>query len=826
MRKPEYCITYERLQKIRKEFKNNKRGIWLRKLAKETSIPITCVSRYLKTYFKKKVKYQKIGKITLMFLQDFSVSQKELLLKKKIRTFEAAVKLRESGKSYSEISEIIRKDLKFNYSSGWLSQLLKDVVMSEGGKKRYLDKVSRDRARAGSIGGKLSAESGHLDKIRPLAWKRYIEMIDSRIPPSSKKLTVAKVKIIAHCLFDGSVTRTKRYNAISYMNKTAELIEEFKRDMKFVYNLEPTDLTKRESGYMIRYCCKAAVDDLLQYTEYGGVSMRVPKEIMNGPLKWKKEFLKCFWDDEGAVRFSEYIDKKGRKHTSKYVEAYCKEKFLRDDLRKLHENLSFKIKTYGKKIRIDGQQNMRLFVSTINFSPTIKLSYPKSKWNGKYKKDILELLLKSYKRDLKSIYIESYGCSANAANAEIMAGLLKNANYKITNEPEDADLIIINTCFVKSQTELKMRRRIEKLPNIYPTKRLVISGCFPEGRADDIRKISPRCSLVGPHHVTKIIECVDNAFLDNYVEYIGHRKECKANLPHLRKNKLISIVEIADGCLSNCSYCCTKQAKGHLYSYPIEKILKEIKSAEKYGDCKEVWITAQDTSAYGQDIGTNLAELLQEVAAIDGDFKARVGMMNPVHVLPIIDDLIAAFKSDKIFKFLHIPVQSGNDEVLKNMNRQYTIQEFKGIVEKFRKEIPKLTISTDIIVGFPGETEEQFQDSVQLVRDLKFDVVNISRFGSRPGTPAERMPQLSENVKKERSRLLSEVVEEAAFERNRGWLNWSGEVLIDEIGKPGSFIGRNFAYKPVVVKSEDGLLGKKLHINIIRAEKTYLLGEV
>jgi threonylcarbamoyladenosine tRNA methylthiotransferase CDKAL1 len=180
-----------------------------------------------------------------------------------------------------------------------------------------------------------------------------------------------------------------------------------------------------------------------------------------------------------------------------------------------------------------------------------------------------------------------------------------------------------------------------------------------------------------------------------------------------------------------------------------------------------------------------------------------VGMMNPNHVLNMLDELIEAFKGDRIFKFIHIPVQAGNDEVLKRMNRRYSADDFRRIVKEFRKKIPKMTISTDIICGFPGETDEQFNDSVELIREIKPDVLNISRFWPRPGTAAEKMEgQLHGNITKERSTLLQKVHEEVSFEKNRKWIGWKGKVLIDEKGKPGTntFIGRNYCYKPVVVK--------------------------
>lgn len=414
-------------------------------------------------------------------------------------------------------------------------------------------------------------------------------------------------------------------------------------------------------------------------------------------------------------------------------------------------------------------------------------------------------------------YIETYGCSRNFSDGEVMAGLLSE-KHETAGSIEEADIIIINSCTVKKATEQKIFSRLRKLAQ--SGKKIVVAGCMPEVQLEELKKIVPNASFVGTKHIRDIVRAVDGQ-----IALVGENEESVLCQPRVRKNDLVGIVPISDGCLSACAYCIVHFARGKLRSYPIEEIVEEIKNSVK-SNCKEIWITAQDTSAYGLDIGTNLAELLNGISELDGDFKIRVGMMNPVHVLPILDDLISAFKNDKVFKFLHLPVQSGNDEVLKNMNRQYTISEFRQIVEKFRKEIPGISIATDIIVGFPDETEKQFQDSVQLVRESRFDVMNISRFTPRPGTPAENMPQISENRKKKRSKEISEVGYNASFERNKTWVGWNGNILVDELGKPGSFISRNFAYKPVVVKSEENLFGKTLPVEITKAEKTYLLGKI
>jgi threonylcarbamoyladenosine tRNA methylthiotransferase CDKAL1 len=247
------------------------------------------------------------------------------------------------------------------------------------------------------------------------------------------------------------------------------------------------------------------------------------------------------------------------------------------------------------------------------------------------------------------------------------------------------------------------------------------------------------------------------------------------------------------------------------------------------GGVREFWLTSQDTACYGRDVGANLAMLLEAVCGVEGDFWVRVGMMTPNLVVPFLDALVSAFGCGKVFKFLHLPVQSGDDEVLGRMRRFYTVAEFKEIVCAFRRSIPQVTVSTDVICGFPGESAEAFQNTLGLIREVQPDVVNVSKFFARPKTAAWDMH--SEAVDKaeikRRSMEAAKLARQVSLERNQLWLGWTGEILVDEKGKvAGSWVGRNFAYKPVVVKNEGDLLGKTLRVKVVKALATYLVGSV
>jgi MiaB/RimO family radical SAM methylthiotransferase len=244
---------------------------------------------------------------------------------------------------------------------------------------------------------------------------------------------------------------------------------------------------------------------------------------------------------------------------------------------------------------------------------------------------------------------------------------------------------------------------------------------------------------------------------------------------------------------------------------------------------REFWVTSQDTAAYGREIGVDLAELLHNLGGLAGEFWVRVGMMTPNLVTDMQNRLIDAYASPKIFKFLHLPVQSGDDTVLAGMRRFYTVAEFLGIAQAFRARFPDLTLATDVIVGYPGETQEAFQNTLRLLEKVKPDVTNVSKFFARPKTLAAKLHDgiVEKEEIKRRSVMASELAKRLSAEQNRRWVGWSGVVLVDEAGKrEGSWVGRNFAYKPIVVQSQDNLLGKTLQVTVVEALGTYLKGNI
>lgn len=422
----------------------------------------------------------------------------------------------------------------------------------------------------------------------------------------------------------------------------------------------------------------------------------------------------------------------------------------------------------------------------------------------------------------KRVYVKSFGCSANLADGEFIAGCLSRAGFEVVDEPQNAEILLYNTCAVKSPTENRVIDILRKAPK---DKRLIVTGCLPLINFERLENEVEFDGVAGPAPGAKIVEILSRVAAGEKVVYLGGFSKPSLCLPKIPVNRVVSIVPINYGCLGNCSYCCVHFARGQLRSNPIDEIVERVKQDLDSG-AKEVWLTSQDTACYGKDIGTSLADLLRRICEIEGDFFVRVGMMNPNHVMEMLDELVEAYKGGRVFKFLHLPVQSGDDEVLELMNRQYTVEDFKTVVQAFRKEIPRLTLSTDVICGFPGESREAFEHTKRLIAEVRPDIVNVSKFFSRLRTPAEKMVSLPPEEVNRRSREVAELSKRISFEKNRAWMNWEGIVLFDEKGKGESWMGRNFAYKPIVVKGGESLVGRFVQVRVVNAFSTYLEAEV
>jgi len=418
---------------------------------------------------------------------------------------------------------------------------------------------------------------------------------------------------------------------------------------------------------------------------------------------------------------------------------------------------------------------------------------------------------------MAKIWVEAYGCSASFADSEMISGLIVNGGHTLAENEKESELSVIVTCSVKDVTAHKMIHRIKRLQS----RPLVVAGCLPKAEQVTVEKFSPNASLLGPNSLGKTLEVIRSTLNGTRSIQLEDTDVSKIGLPKIRLNSAVGIVEIANGCMSECTFCQTKIAKGDLKSYRIGDIARQVKQEIDDG-CVEVWLTSTDNGCYGYDIGTSLPELVKNISEIDRDFMVRVGMMNPMYLPRIRAKLLESFESDKVFKFLHMPIQSGSDKVLRDMKRLHKSDIFREVSSSFRKRFSYFTIATDIIVGFPSESKEDFEKTVTLIDETRPDIINLSRYSARSGTVASQMMQIDISEVKRRSKIIFDLAKKISQERNEEWIGWKGKVLFDEVSD-GITKGRNFAYKQVVVDSQIKI-GQNVDVKITEASPNGLHG--
>ena len=417
------------------------------------------------------------------------------------------------------------------------------------------------------------------------------------------------------------------------------------------------------------------------------------------------------------------------------------------------------------------------------------------------------------------VFLEAYGCSASFADSEMIAGIISNGGHVIVDSPSESDLNVIVTCSVKDATANRMIHRIKSLQS----RPLVVAGCFPKAEKHTVEKFAKNASMMGPNSLGNTLQVVKSTLDGKKLISLDDTDTSKTGLPKVRLNPAVGIIEIASGCLSECTFCQTKLAKGDITSYRIGDIVRQVNEEVNDG-CKEIWLTSTDNGCYGLDIGTNLPELISTVREIPGEFMIRIGMMNPMYLPKLKDRLVESYDHPRIYKFLHIPVQSGSDKVLHDMKRGHTSRTFSEIVRKTRARFGHYTISTDIIVGFPSETIQDFEKTMELIKETRPDIINLSRYSARPGTEAATWKQIEPSEIKRRSKIIFEMAKDISLENNKKWIGWHGRVLFVEKTDEG-VKGRNFAYKPVFV-GEDVKIGQACMVRIERVTANCLIGSI
>lgn len=386
--------------------------------------------------------------------------------------------------------------------------------------------------------------------------------------------------------------------------------------------------------------------------------------------------------------------------------------------------------------------------------------------------------------------------------------LLASHGWELCDSPEGCDLVVISTCVVIETTERAMLKRLSELRH---SPRLVVTGCMATARREKAEALVPEAHFVPPGDLDAMAAVLEDSGTVSAGEGVLVRES-------------YAIVPIATGCMGNCAYCITRMARGALTSRDPSGIIDSVKGHVSAGPI-EVQLTGQDTAAYGLDIGTGLCSLVRGICSVPGDFRLRIGMMNPRSALPIIHHLCEIYREPKVFKFLHLPVQSASDALLRGMGRGYEAEDFRRIVETLRSAVPDLTLSTDIIAGYPGENEEDHRANVGLIEEVRPDIVNVTRFSPRPGTRAADEPgQVVGWRAKQRSRELMKVRFRVALEKNRRWIGKRVSALATERGKSGTTILRTDEYKQIVVPEELGLRAF-YEVEVVGATPTYLRGK-
>jgi len=421
---------------------------------------------------------------------------------------------------------------------------------------------------------------------------------------------------------------------------------------------------------------------------------------------------------------------------------------------------------------------------------------------------------------MKKFYLETFGCKFNKADSALIKKILERAKFQEASEKE-AHFVILNTCGVVEKTERKIIKRALQLKK--KGKKIIFAGCLPLISPKICKEIAD--GIVGPTNILNLKKVIKNVLRGKKSFSLKQKPIDKAKLRcfAIPKDTCTAIVPISEGCLSACVYCATKLARGNLRSFDKKEILKNIKLALSLG-AKEIQLTSQDLAIYGKDRGKwELLDLLREILKIKANFKIRLGMMNPFFAKKIFKKLLLLMEDEKFYRFLHLPLQSGDDFVLKTMNRNYKVKDFLKLVKDFRKKFKNSLLATDVIVGFPTESERAFQETIKIIKRIKPEILHIFRYSKREGTKASKLKDFPDRIKKERSRILTKVWFKICKEKNKKFLGKNFNALITE-KRENSFLARLNSYKAVILKEGD--LGNFVRVKIIRAKPNYLVGKI
>ncbi|CUN58539.1 tRNA (N6-isopentenyl adenosine(37)-C2)-methylthiotransferase MiaB [Clostridium sp. NSJ-49] len=433
-------------------------------------------------------------------------------------------------------------------------------------------------------------------------------------------------------------------------------------------------------------------------------------------------------------------------------------------------------------------------------------------------------------------YIETWGCQMNEEDSEKLSGMLKNIGYSRTENKEEAGIILFNTCCVRENAENKVFGNLGQLKALKkknPDLIIGICGCMmqQEGMADKILSTFPYVNIVfGTHNAYKFPEYLNRVKTEGVQikEIFNKEEEIVEGLPIDRKSDVKAFVTIMYGCNNFCTYCIVPYVRGRERSRKSEDILNEVKELVKAG-YKEITLLGQNVNSYGKglDEDINFAKLLRMINEVEG--LERVRFMTS-HPKDLTDDVILAIKEcDKLCEQIHLPVQSGSNNILKKMNRHYTREYYMELVNKIKKEIPGVSLTTDIIVGFPGETEEDFLETLELVKEVGYSAAFTFIYSRRNNTPADMMlNQVDDADKHHRFDRLVKAVNDNVIKLNKEFENQVVEVLVEGMSKNDEtkFSGRTRNGRLVNFEGENVKIGDLVNVEITRAQPFSLLGKM
>lgn len=438
---------------------------------------------------------------------------------------------------------------------------------------------------------------------------------------------------------------------------------------------------------------------------------------------------------------------------------------------------------------------------------------------------------------MKRFYLKTMGCQMNDHDSEVIAGILLSLGYQQTEKVEDADLILYNTCCVRENPERKVYGHISafrKLKEANPELIIGICGCMPQQKQElqQILKKLPHVDLVfGTHNIHRLPELLDRATSGERVVEVWEEaqydegEDSRDSLPVERSDGLKAFVNIIYGCTNFCTYCIVPYTRGKEHSRIPEKIIEEVGELAAAG-YKEVTLLGQNVNAYGKDLSeqASFSALLASLNEIEDLARIRFTTSHPRDMGPELIEALASL--DKVCEHLHLPVQSGSTRLLKRMNRGYTREYYLNLVEQVRKAVPGISLTTDLIVGFPGETEEDVQATLDLVREVGFDSAFTFIYSPREGTPAARWPeQIPEEVKKERIYQLIELQNSISDAHMRRLIGTRQELLVEGRSKDG-LIGRTRTNRQVHFAGPENLLGSLVSVEITEASTWSLQGRI